>query len=80
MGDLLHLPQPLGPIVAFSLVRIAREFLPFGVAAGAMVFLVASAFVPEALSVGEDLPGGGRAELAAGLLADFAVMAPLAVA
>ena len=74
------LPQPLGAVIAFYFVRIAREFLPFGFgfAAGAMVFLVASEFIPEALEIGEGLPGGGRTELAAGLLAGFAVMAPLA--
>ncbi|MFB6281775.1 MAG: ZIP family metal transporter [Haloferacaceae archaeon] len=75
------LPQPLGAVVAFYFVRIAREFLPFGFgfAAGAMVFLVVSEFIPEALEAGADLPGGGRTELVAGLLAGFGMMAPLAV-
>ncbi|MFB6160861.1 MAG: ZIP family metal transporter [Haloferacaceae archaeon] len=75
------LPQPLGAVIAFYFVRIAREFLPFGFgfAAGAMVFLVATEFIPEALEIGERLPSGGRPELVAGLLAGFAVMAPLAV-
>ncbi len=45
------LPQPIGAVIAFYFVRIAREFLPFGFgfAAGAMVFLVLTEFIPEAL-------------------------------
>ena len=75
------LPQPVGAVVAFAFVRVARAFLPvgFGFAAGAMVFLVATEFVPEALETGADLPGGGRRELAAGLLVGVVTMAPLAV-
>jgi ZIP family zinc transporter len=75
------LPQPIGAVLAFYFVRVAREFLPFGFgfAAGAMVYLVLTEFVPEALELGESLPGGGRLELAAGLVAGFAVMAPLAL-
>jgi ZIP family zinc transporter len=74
------LPQPLGAVLAFYFVRIAREFLPFGFgfAAGAMVFLVATEFIPEALALGKGLPGGGRPELVAGLVLGFAVMVPLA--
>ncbi|ELZ85593.1 metal transporter family GufA protein [Haloferax elongans ATCC BAA-1513] len=74
------LPQPIGAVIAFYFVRIAREFLPFGFgfAAGAMVFLVLTEFIPEALELGEHLPRGGKAELLAGLAAGFAVMVPLA--
>jgi ZIP family zinc transporter len=74
------LPQPIGAVVAFYFVRIAREFLPFGFgfAAGAMIYLVLTEFIPEALALGRGLPGGGRRELLAGLLAGFAVMLPLA--
>ncbi|WP_396613172.1 ZIP family metal transporter [Haloferax sp. S1W] len=74
------LPQPVGAVIAFYFVRIAREFLPFGFgfAAGAMVFLVLTEFIPEALELGEHLPRGGKAELLAGLAAGFAVMVPLA--
>ncbi|EMA00330.1 ZIP family metal transporter [Haloferax denitrificans] len=74
------LPQPIGAVIAFYFVRIAREFLPFGFgfAAGAMVFLVLTEFIPEALELGERLPRGGRVELLAGLVAGFAVMVPLA--
>ncbi|MFB6080860.1 MAG: ZIP family metal transporter [Haloferacaceae archaeon] len=75
------LPQPLGAVIAFYFVRIARQFLPFGFgfAAGAMIYLVASEFIPEALEIGEGIPGGGRTELLAGLVAGFALMAPLAL-
>ncbi|MFB6302707.1 MAG: ZIP family metal transporter [Haloferacaceae archaeon] len=75
------LPQPIGAVIAFYFVRIAREFLPFGFgfAAGAMIFLVLSEFIPEAREIGRGLPGGGRRELVTGLLTGFAVMAPLAV-
>ncbi len=74
------LPQPIGAVIAFYFVRIAREFLPFGFgfAAGAMVFLVLTEFIPEALELGERLPRGGRVELLAGLVAGFAIMVPLA--
>ncbi|MFB6304107.1 MAG: ZIP family metal transporter [Haloferacaceae archaeon] len=74
------LPQPVGAVVAFTFVRVAREFVPFGFgfAAGAMIYLVASEFVPEALETGRDLPSGGRPELVAGVLAGVLLMLPLA--
>ncbi|MGM0591690.1 MAG: ZIP family metal transporter [Halobacteriota archaeon] len=74
------LPQPIGAVIAFGFVRIAREFLPFGFgfAAGAMIYLVISEFIPEALELGEGLPGGGRVELVSGLLVGGAIMVPLA--
>jgi ZIP family zinc transporter len=73
------LPQPIGAVIAFAFVRWARAFLPFGFgfAAGAMVYLVLTEFVPEALETGEELPGGGRRELLAGFTAGAAVMLPL---
>ncbi|WP_435175491.1 ZIP family metal transporter [Halorussus sp. AFM4] len=73
------LPQPIGAVVAFAFVRWAREFLPFGFgfAAGAMIYLVATEFIPEALETGEDLPGEGHRELLAGLAAGIAAMVPL---
>ncbi|MDZ7730563.1 MAG: ZIP family metal transporter [Natrialbaceae archaeon] len=75
------LPQPIGAVIAFGFVRVAREFLPygFGFAAGAMIYLVLSEFIPEALDIGADLPNGGKPELAAGILLGVAVMVPLAV-
>lgn len=75
------LPQPIGAVIAFYFVRAAREFLPFGFgfAAGAMVYLVLTEFVPEALALGEEVPGGGRRELVSGMVAGVLLMAPLAV-
>jgi len=74
------LPQPIGAVLAFYFVRIAREFLPFGYgfAAGAMIYLVATEFIPEALEMGEGLPGKGYRELAGGLVVGGLLMLPLA--
>ncbi|MFB6164856.1 MAG: ZIP family metal transporter, partial [Haloarculaceae archaeon] len=74
------LPQPIGAVIAFYFVRIARQFLPagFGFAAGAMIFLVLSEFIPEALEHGEALPGRGYRELASGLVVGIVAMVPLA--
>jgi ZIP family zinc transporter len=73
------LPQPIGAVIAFVFVRWAREFLPFGFgfAAGAMVYLVLSEFIPDALEAGADLDGNGYRELVVGLVSGFAVMVPL---
>jgi ZIP family zinc transporter len=78
---LSSLPQPIGAVIAFVFVRWARAFLPFGFgfAAGAMVYLVLSEFIPEALELGADVDGGGRRELAAGLVGGVAAMLPLLV-
>ena len=75
------LPQPVGAVLAFAFVRYAREFLPFGFgfAAGAMIYLVLTEFIPEALDLGEGLPNGGRPELVAGILLGVSVMIPLAM-
>ena len=74
------LPQPIGAVLAFYFVRIAREFLPFGFgfAAGAMIYLVLTEFVPEALDQGSGLPGDGRRELLAGIGGGVVLMVPLA--
>jgi ZIP family zinc transporter len=73
------LPQPVGAVLAFGFVRIARQFLPFGFgfAAGAMIYLVLSEFVPEALDTGADLPRGGRPELVGGVVTGVLLMLPL---
>jgi ZIP family zinc transporter len=73
------LPQPIGAVLAFYFVRIAREFLPygFGFAAGAMIYLVLTEFIPEALEEGADLPSHGRPELATGIVVGVAAMLPL---
>ncbi|ESP90135.1 ZIP family metal transporter [Candidatus Halobonum tyrrellensis] len=75
------LPQPIGAVIAFYFVRVAREWLPFGFgfAAGAMVFLVLTEFIPEALESGVDLRWNGYPELAAGVSVGVAVMVPLAM-
>ncbi|MDS0261201.1 ZIP family metal transporter [Haloarcula sp. S1CR25-12] len=73
------LPQPIGAVLAFAFVRVAREFLPagFGFAAGAMIFLVVSEFIPEALEHGTELAGRGYRELTVGLTVGVSVMVPL---
>ena len=74
------LPQPVGAVLAFYFVRIAREFLPFGYgfAAGAMIYLVVTEFIPEALNLGEGLPGHGYRELVSGFVVGGLFMLPLA--
>ncbi len=73
------LPQPIGAVIAFAFVRLAREFLPFGFgfAAGAMIYLVATEFIPEGLAEGAALTHGGRPELVTGLVVGVLVMVPL---
>ncbi|ALG81373.1 ZIP family metal transporter [Halanaeroarchaeum sulfurireducens] len=75
------LPQPIGAVLAFAFVRYARDFLPFGFgfAAGAMVYLVVTEFLPEALEAGKELHNGGKPELVAGVLAGILLMVPLAM-
>ncbi|MFB6233089.1 MAG: ZIP family metal transporter [Haloarculaceae archaeon] len=74
------LPQPIGAVVAYYFVTLAKQFLPlgFGFAAGAMVYLVVREFIPEALELGRSLPNGGRPELTAGVAVGVLVMVPLA--
>ncbi len=74
------LPQPIGAAIAFAFVTLATAFLPFGFgfAAGAMIYLVATEFIPEARETGAELPGNGRRELVAGLAVGVVVMVPLA--
>jgi ZIP family zinc transporter len=74
------LPQPIGAVIAYYFVTLAKQFLPFGFgfAAGAMVYLVLTEFIPEALESGESLPRGGRPELTAGIVLGLLVMVPLA--
>ncbi|ATW90007.1 ZIP family zinc transporter [Halohasta litchfieldiae] len=73
------LPQPIGAVMAFAFVRTAREFLPFGFgfAAGAMIYLVISEFIPEALDLGENVPSGGKPELVGGIVFGVLLMLPL---
>jgi ZIP family zinc transporter len=73
------LPQPIGAAIAFAFVTWAESFLPFGFgfAAGAMIYLVVTEFIPEALETGADLPHGGYRALAGGIFAGAVVMVPL---
>lgn len=73
------LPQPIGAVIAFLFVRIAREFLPFGFgfAAGAMIYLVLTEFIPEALELGENVSSGGKPELVGGIALGVLLMLPL---
>ena len=75
------LPQPIGAVIAYAFVTWAQSFLPFGYgfAAGAMVYLVVTEFIPEALETGEALPNDGHRELAAGFGAGGLAMLPLLV-
>ena len=73
------LPQPIGAVIAFAFVTWAESFLPFGFgfAAGAMIYLVLTEFIPEALATGVDLPRHGYGELATGITAGVLLMLPL---
>ncbi|MFB6190558.1 MAG: ZIP family metal transporter [Candidatus Nanohaloarchaea archaeon] len=72
------LPQPIGAVLAFYFVVLAKQLLPlgFGFAAGAMFFLVFDEMVPEAL---ERNGRGARGvwEIALATLAGFLIIVPL---
>ncbi len=72
------LPQPIGAVFAFVFVSVAQELLPigFGFAAGAMIYLVATEFIPEALKQGAHLPSHGYAETATGFVSGVILMMP----
>ncbi|MFB6203516.1 MAG: ZIP family metal transporter [Candidatus Nanohaloarchaea archaeon] len=72
------LPQPVGAVLAYYFVTLAREFLPFGFgfAAGAMIYLVFAEMIGEALERGEDLENPEKV-LVSGLVIGFLTMAPL---
>ncbi|MFB6073232.1 MAG: ZIP family metal transporter [Halobacterium sp.] len=73
------IPQPIGAVLAYGFVQVARALLPigYGFAGGAMVFLVLHEFIPEAREVGARLPGGGTRELGAGLAVGVLAMVPM---
>jgi ZIP family zinc transporter len=75
------LPQPIGAVIAFGFVQLAAPLLPagFGFAAGAMIYLVVSEFVPSAFEAGESLDRKGYRELLAGFVAGSGGMALLLV-
>ncbi|MFC3476229.1 ZIP family metal transporter [Halobacterium litoreum] len=72
-------PQPIGAVLAFGFVQVARTLLPvgYGFAGGAMVFLVLHEFIPEAREVGARLPNDGTRELVTGLTVGVAGMVPM---
>lgn len=72
------LPQPVGAVIAYYFVVLAERFLGFGygLAAGAMVYLVVADIIPEGLEAGEPVPNG-RAWLAGGTALGFLAMLPL---
>lgn len=72
------LPQPIGAVIAFGLVRWAEAFLPygFGFAGGAMMYLVFTEFFPEALDEGEELEVSAWRPLSYGFVAGMVFMAP----
>jgi len=70
------LPQPIGAVIAFAFVNQAKAFLPFGYgfAAGAMIYLVLTEFVEEAMENAEPLEENGYLEFGAGNLLGLATM------
>ncbi|WP_255193097.1 ZIP family metal transporter [Natronobeatus ordinarius] len=75
------LPQPIGAVLAYYFVTVASGVLPFGfgLAAGAMIYLVARDMLPEAAARGRHLPGRGRRELLVGFVVGLGSMLPLLV-
>jgi len=69
-------PQPIGAVIAFIFVREARMFLPvgYGFAAGAMIYLVMTEFIEEAMEQAEGLEDRGYLEFAGGNLAGLIIM------
>lgn len=72
------LPQPIGAVLAFLSVQLATQLLPigFGFAAGAMIYLVITEFIPEALETGEVLPNKGHTEVITGFAVGVVLMVP----
>ncbi|MFB6111901.1 MAG: ZIP family metal transporter [Halobacteriaceae archaeon] len=73
------LPQPIGAVLAYAFVEFSRQLLPigFGFAAGAMIYLVLTEFIPEALETGAALPDRGLKPLVIGVTAGVVLMLPL---
>lgn len=71
-------PQPVGAVLAYYFVVLAKQFLPvgFGFAAGAMIYLVYSEMVPEALEISRGTAIDGKYIVASGLLIGFLTMVP----
>lgn len=77
---LSSLPQPIGAIVAYYFLQLAKQFLEFGygIAAGAMLYLVVQDIVPEGLEAGETLDHE-KVYLSAGGAVGFLGFLPLVV-
>ena len=70
------LPQPIGAVIAFLFVREAQMFLPvgYGFAAGAMIYLVMTEFVEEAMEQGRNLNRSGWPAFIGGNLIGLIIM------
>lgn len=73
------LPQPIGAVIAYVFVTFAQGFLPigYGFAAGAMIYLVATEFIPEAREEGRGMRNNGNFVLITGIVSGILVMLPL---
>lgn len=69
-------PQPIGAVIAFIFVRQAQVFLPvgYGFAAGAMIYLVMTEFIEEAMEQGDNLENKGWKEFIGGNLVGLIIM------
>ncbi|MDJ1434663.1 ZIP family metal transporter [Halostagnicola sp. A-GB9-2] len=75
------LPQPLGAVLAYQLATSIEALLPmsFGFAAGALLYLVFSEYLPAGIANGTDLPRKGRPELVCGVAVGLVAMLALLV-
>lgn len=73
------LPQPIGAVIAYVFVAFAQGFLPigYGFAAGAMIYLVITEFIPEAREEGKEISNDGNFYLITGIISGVLVMVPL---
>ncbi|MFC6905967.1 ZIP family metal transporter [Halalkalicoccus tibetensis] len=76
------LPQPIGAVLAYYFVNALEGLLPvaFGFAAGALLYLLATEFVPAGLEHGAALAGRGRSELGGGFGLGFVATTAMVVA
>ncbi len=75
------LPQPIGAVIAYQLATTVETLLPmsFGFAAGALLYLVFSEYLPAGVANGKELPHRGRPELVCGVASGFVAMLALLV-
>lgn len=76
------LPQPIGAILAYYFVNALEGLLPvaFGFAAGALLYLLLTEFVPAGLEHGAALEGRGRGEFGGGFGLGFVATTVLVIA